>query len=80
MEIVIKVIKEDEKFLDLTGVPNVLKLRSGLGKYLYRRDCYDDIIKDIIVSSKVLQDDRHSRYCWYREEFTVSGVADVAPR
>ena len=44
------VIKEDEKFLDLTGVPDVLKLRSGLRKYLYRRDCYDDIIKDIIAT------------------------------
>jgi len=44
------VIKEDEKFLDLTGVPDVLKLRSGLGNYLYRRDCYDDIIKDIIAT------------------------------
>jgi len=44
------VIKEDEKFLDLTGVPDVLKVRSGLRKYLYRRDCYDDIIKDIIAT------------------------------
>jgi hypothetical protein len=43
-------IKEDEKFLDLTGVPAVLKLRSGLGNYLYPRDCYDDIIKDIITT------------------------------
>ena len=50
MEIVIKVIKEDEKFLDLTGVPNVLKLRSALKNYLYRRDCYDDFIKDIIAT------------------------------
>ena len=63
------VIKEDEKFLDLTGVPDVLKLRSELGNYLYRRDCYDDIIKDIIATLPIktaLQDDRHSRYCWYR--------------
>ena len=50
MEIVIKVIKEDEKFLDLTGVPKKLKVRSRLGKYLYRRDCYGDIIKDIIAT------------------------------
>jgi len=44
------VIKEDEKFLDLTGVPVQLKLRSRLGNYLYRRDCYDDFIKDIIAT------------------------------
>ena len=44
------IIKEDEKFLDLTDVPEVLKVRSGLGKHLYRRDCYDDIIKDIIAT------------------------------
>eukprot|EP01031_Cornospumella_fuschlensis_P034679 gene34679-41995_t len=44
------VIKEDGNFLDLTGVPDQLKLRSGLRKYLYRRDCYDDFIKDILAS------------------------------
>jgi ABC-type transport system involved in cytochrome bd biosynthesis fused ATPase/permease subunit len=44
------VIKEDEKFLDLTGVPVQLKLRSRLGNYLYRRDCYDDFIKDLIAT------------------------------
>ena len=37
------VIKEDEKFLDLTGVPDVLKLRSGVRKYLYRRDCCGEL-------------------------------------
>eukprot|EP01031_Cornospumella_fuschlensis_P037656 gene37656-45743_t len=45
------VIKEDGNFLDLTGVPDQLKLRSGLRKYLYRRDCYDDFIKDICHGS-----------------------------
>jgi hypothetical protein len=43
-------IKEDGKFLDLTGVPVPLKLRSGLGKYLYVRECYQDLIDDIIAS------------------------------
>eukprot|EP01039_Chlorochromonas_danica_P005685 gene5685-6269_t len=42
------VFKEDgNKFLDLTGVPNFLKERSGLKTYLYLRDCYDDLIEDI---------------------------------
>ena len=31
-------------------MPRKLKLRSGLGKYLYLRDCYDDLIKDILAS------------------------------
>lgn len=44
------IIKEEGKFLDLTGVPDLLKLRSGLRKYLYRRDCYDDFIEDILAS------------------------------
>ena len=44
------IITEEGKFLDLTGVPDLLKLRSGLMKYLYRRDCYEDFIKDIIAS------------------------------
>jgi hypothetical protein len=44
------VIKDDGRFLDLTGVPDLLKLRSGLRKYLYLRDCYDDFIKDILTS------------------------------
>lgn len=43
-------IKEEGKFLDLTGVPPLLKLRSGLGKYLYLRDCYEELIADIIKS------------------------------
>lgn len=44
------VIREEGKFLDLTGVPPLLKLRSGLGNYLYIRDCYEDFIADIVVS------------------------------
>lgn len=47
------IITEEGKFLDLTGVPHLLKLRSGLGKYLYLRDCYDDLIKDILASLPV---------------------------
>ena len=43
-------IKEEGKFLDLTGVPDLLKLRSGLRKYLYIRDCYEDFVKDIVTS------------------------------
>ena len=43
-------IKEDGKFLDLTGVPDLLKLRSNLGKYLYIRDCYEDFIADLVAS------------------------------
>eukprot|EP00981_Chlorochromonas_danica_P002512 scaffold486_cov168-Ochromonas_danica.AAC.2 len=40
--------KEDgNKFLDLSGVPDLLKKQSGLKTYLYLRDCYDDLIKDI---------------------------------
>ena len=50
MEIVINVIKKEEKFLELTDVPRKLTVRSRLRKYLYRRDCYDDIIKDIIAT------------------------------
>eukprot|EP00981_Chlorochromonas_danica_P005671 scaffold1170_cov158-Ochromonas_danica.AAC.24 len=42
------VFKEDgNKFLDLSGVPDLLKKQSGLKTYLYLRDCYDDLIKDI---------------------------------
>lgn len=44
------VIKEDGKFLDLTGVPDQLKLRSGLGRHLYLRGCYYDFIEDILAS------------------------------
>lgn len=44
------IIKEDGRFLNLTGVPHLLKLRSGLSKYLYRRDCYEVFIDDIIAS------------------------------
>ena len=47
------IITEDGKFLDLTGVPHLLKLRSGLGKYLYLRDCYNNLIKDILASLPV---------------------------
>lgn len=47
------IIKEEGKFLDLTGVPDSLRLRSGLKKYLYRRDCYEDFIADIIASLPV---------------------------
>lgn len=36
--------------MDLTDVPDPLKLRSGLGKYLYRRNCYDELTKDILTS------------------------------
>lgn len=43
-------IKEDGKFLDLRGVPQLLKLRSRLGTYLYIRDCYEDFIADIVTS------------------------------
>ena len=43
-------IKTDGKFLDLTGVPDLLKLRSNLGKYLYIRDCYEDFIADLVAS------------------------------
>ena len=43
-------MKENEKFLDLSGVPVRLKLHSGLGNYLYLRDCYDDFIEDIIAT------------------------------
>ena len=43
-------IKEEGKFLDLTGVPDLLKLRSGLRKYLYIRDCYEDFVDDIVAS------------------------------
>eukprot|EP01035_Chromulina_nebulosa_P001490 gene1490-1994_t len=43
-------IKEEGKFLDLARVPEQLKLRSGLGKYLYIRDCYEDFIDDIVAS------------------------------
>ena len=43
-------MKENEKFLDLSGVPVWLKVRSGLGNYLYLRDCYDDFIEDIIAT------------------------------
>jgi len=39
--------------LELTGVPDLLKLRSGLRKYLYLRDCYNDLIKDILASLPV---------------------------
>eukprot|EP01035_Chromulina_nebulosa_P035568 gene35568-47828_t len=42
--------KTDGKFLDLTGVPVLLKLRSNLGKYLYIRDCYEDFIADLVAS------------------------------
>lgn len=31
-------------------MPHLLKLRSGLKKYLFLRDCYEDFIKDIIAS------------------------------
>eukprot|EP01039_Chlorochromonas_danica_P001151 gene1151-1256_t len=49
------VFKEDgNKFLDLSGVPDLLKQRSGLTTYLYLRDCYDDLFEDI--SSCVSQD------------------------
>ena len=44
------VITEKEKFLDLTGVPSHLRLRSKLGRYMFRRDCYDDFIDDICKS------------------------------
>jgi hypothetical protein len=72
------VIKEDEKFLDLTGVPDVLKYlyRSGLRKYLYRRDCYDDIIKDIITTLPI----KPRKTIAIITTFTVSGVAEVAHR
>ena len=42
--------KVDGKFLDLTGVPQLLKLRSRLGTYLYIRDCYKHFIADIVTS------------------------------
>ena len=48
------VIKEDGKFLDLTGVPNQLRLRSGLRKYMYRRNCYDELIEEILTSLPLL--------------------------
>eukprot|EP01031_Cornospumella_fuschlensis_P027412 gene27412-33107_t len=44
------IITEEGKFLNLTGVPKLLKLRSGLGKYLYLRDCYNDLINNILAS------------------------------
>ena len=44
------IFNEEGKFLDLDGIPRLLKLRSGLEKYLYIRDCYDDIIADIAAS------------------------------
>jgi hypothetical protein len=40
-------IKQEGKFLDITRVPAQLKLRSGLGNYLYIRDCYEVIIANI---------------------------------
>ena len=43
-------IKAEGKFLDLTDVPPLLKLRSGLRKYLYIRDCYEEFIADIVTS------------------------------
>jgi len=42
--------KEEGKFLDLTRVPDELKMRSGRLTYLYIRDCYGDIIADIVAS------------------------------
>lgn len=43
-------IKQEGKFLDLTDVPLRLKLRSNLRTYVYIRDCYEDIIADIVAS------------------------------
>ena len=43
-------IKTNGKFLNLTGVPDLLKLRSNLKKYLYLRDCYEDFIADLVAS------------------------------
>ena len=44
------IFNKEGKFLDLTGIPPFLKLRSALRKYLYIRDCYDVIIADIAAS------------------------------
>ena len=48
-------IKTDGKFLDLTGVPIMLKLRANLGNMLYIRDCYEDFIADLVKSLPVTQ-------------------------
>jgi len=50
VELVEIFITQDGKFLDITRVPEQLKLRSGLEKYLYIRDCYELIIADIVES------------------------------
>ena len=50
VELVEIFITQDGKFLDITRVPDQLKLRSGLEKYLYIRDCYELIIADIVES------------------------------
>lgn len=43
-------IKEDGKFLDISRVPDQLKLRSRLAAYLYRRNSYNEFIADILAS------------------------------
>jgi hypothetical protein len=60
-------IKEDGKFLDLTYVPKELKVQSGLKQYLYCRDCYKDLITDIIVSLP-------KKYC---KTFAILGTAGI---
>lgn len=40
----------EDKFLDLSGVPVELKVRSRIGKYLYKRECFNNFIKDIVRS------------------------------
>lgn len=41
------VIEEDGKFLDITRVPDSLKDRSALKKYVFKRDCYVDLFENI---------------------------------
>ena len=64
------IFKEEVKFLELTGVPSFLKLRSKLGKYLYIRDCYDDIIADIAASLP-------KKWC---KAVAILGTADIGKR